>query len=171
MTQEKIKTIFIMSFLGSIFALFGCNNERSKVEEKPDSVEFTIAKRITINELEGQLTLLQKGKTEFDFIGITSNGIDCIYFVKEGNNFQLEFEAMGADQLPYIDSLKEYAGTNAIKYVETTYGNKPQYNSNEPAPVIRLLINANLADASSIGQDIEFNMFGNNSSTVYDVVP
>jgi hypothetical protein len=36
---------------------------------------------------------LQNGKTEYKFIGITGNGIDCIYFVYSGK-FNIEFEAM-----------------------------------------------------------------------------
>ena len=69
-----------MSLLGITltFLLFAiakqCDNQPSI------HIGFTIAKQrlISLIKLEGQLTLLQKGKTEFDFIGITSNGIDCI---------------------------------------------------------------------------------------------
>ncbi|MEI7486328.1 MAG: hypothetical protein WCJ72_02760 [Chryseobacterium sp.] len=37
-----------------------------------------IAKQITINDLHEQLVLLSQNKTEFEFIGINSNGNDCI---------------------------------------------------------------------------------------------
>jgi hypothetical protein len=66
--------IIFMGMLGAILALFGCGNPR-------------IAKQITIDKLAEELTRLKDGKTEFDFFGITSNGTDCIYFIKDGDKF------------------------------------------------------------------------------------
>ena len=157
----------IMGIVSSILGLFGCNNDYPNNSD----VKMQIAKRIEISELEGQLELLVKGKLKFDFLGITSNGIDCLYFVQENNSFQLEYEAMISEQLPYIDSLKAFAEANNIKTINTTYGNQPNYVSNNPAPVIRLVVNANISEVSAIGKQIEFNIFKNSQSTQYDVVP
>ncbi len=53
------------------------------------------AEQIKIAELKLVLTRLQKGKLEFDFFGITSNGIDCIYFCSGRQRFmQLNLKIM-----------------------------------------------------------------------------
>ena len=127
--------------------------------------------RINIDELEIALIKLKNGQTDYEFIGITSNGIDCIYFVYENGKFNLEFEAMTERQIPYIDKLKDYADFNNIKYILTTYNNKPQYKSENPAPVIRLETNANLDMMTDLGIRIQSEIFKNNTVTVYEIVP
>lgn len=101
------------------------------------------AEQIKIDGLKGALTKLQNGKTENQFIGITSNGVDCIFFVYENGKFNLEFKAMGEDQLPFIDKLKEFANSSNFKSL-MTYNNKPNYKSDKPAPVLRIETNATI---------------------------
>src|SRR5690606_18693473 len=110
-------------------------------------------------------------KTEFDFIGITSNGIDCIYFVKNNTNFDIEYEAMSLDQVPFIEKLKSFSDENKLIYSELTYGNKPEYTSNSTAPVIRIHSNSNIEKTVEWAMKIQFNLFNNSKATVYDVVP
>ncbi|BCY28778.1 hypothetical protein [Flavobacterium okayamense] len=163
-----------MGIISGFLELFGCN---SRNDSNPNSSNdnnsnntILIAKQIKIDELEGQLNLLQTGKTEFDFIGITSNGIDCIYFMKEGNKLQIEFEAMILEQLPYIESLREFANQNGIETTDTDYGNQPRYESKNPAPVLRLNVNADIKKAAELGRLIETVIFKNNDNAKYDVV-
>lgn len=92
------KKIF-MGILSTILALFSCGNAQ-------------VAKQITIDKVAEELIRLKDGKTEYDFFGITSNGTDCIYFIKDGDKFQIEFEAMIKPQVMYIDSLKQFALDN-----------------------------------------------------------
>jgi len=149
-----------MGILSSIFGLFGCKNNNSFV-----------AKQITINQLDKELELLKAGKTEFDFIGITSNGDDCIYFVKSNDKFNIEFEAMAETQIPYIEKLKEFANSKGFRHIMTTYGNKPLYNSVKQAPVLQIETNTDMTETVKIGKEIQRSIFGNNSETKYDVVP
>ena len=44
-----------------------------------------------------------------DFTGICANGVDCIYFMQDNGKFYIDFEAMSKDQLPYLDTLKQFA--------------------------------------------------------------
>ena len=129
------------------------------------------AEQIKIDGLKGALTKLQSGKTEYQFIGITSNGVDCIYFVYENGKFNLEFEAMGEDQLPFIDKLKEFASKNNFKSSMTTYNNQPNFKSDKPAPVLRIETNATIDEITNLGTKIQSEVFHNNGKTVYDVVP
>lgn len=163
MTQRIIMIVLITSVLG----LMACNSDSQKSEGET----IPIAQQITIDELENQLVLLQKGKTEFDFFGITSNGIDCIYFMKDVDKFQIEFEVMEREQITYFNSLKQYGKTINVETLETTYGNQPNYNSIRKAQVLRLVINADNKKAAEIGKQIQSDIFKNDENTKYDVVP
>ena len=151
-----------MGILGGLLSLFGCGNKTDKIIQQ--------AKQIEIAQLSGELKLLELNKTEFDFIGITSNGIDCIYFVQENGKFQIEFEAMTENQIPYIEQLKSFANQNGFEIQMTTYGNKPQYNVAE-APVLKIVTNSDLEKTAEIGQKIQQNVFNNKAETKYEVVP
>lgn len=131
----------------------------------------SIAKRIKIDELESVLMNLRNGETDFDFIGIVSNGIDCLYFMIENDRFNLDFEAMENDQVPYIDRLKQFCTVNNINCKVMTYNNKPHYPSEEPAPVIRMECNAPMDAIIDIAKRIQREVFSNNNETVYDIVP
>ncbi|MBW8360460.1 MAG: hypothetical protein K0M63_11760 [Weeksellaceae bacterium] len=160
-----MKSIITMGIVSGILSLFGCGN-------KTDNSENFIqqAKQIEIAQLSGELKLLEQNKTEFDFIGITSNGIDCIYFVKDNGMFQIEFEAMTNNQIPYIDKLKTFATQNGFEIKMTTYGNKPHYDAKE-APVLKIITNSNLEKTAELGQKIQKDIFNNKAETKYDVVP
>lgn len=167
----KITLILIMI---TLLASCGQTQDKSNGKNKDSNTNqqlIQMAERIQINGLQKALIKLQNGKTEYQFIGITSNGIDCIYFVFEKGKFNLEFEAMGADQLPYIDKLKAFATSNSLKWTMTTYNNKPQYKSDKPAPVLRIETNSTLDDIAKLGERIQSEIFKNNNETVYDVVP
>jgi hypothetical protein len=160
-----MKSIITMGILSGILSLFGCGNKTDKSE-----ISIQRAKQIEIAQLNGELKLLEQNKTEFDFIGITSNGIDCIYFVRDNGKFQIEFEAMTSNQIPYIDKLKTFANQNGLEIQMTTYGNKPYYDAKE-APVLKIIINSNLEKTAEIGQKIQKEIFNNKAETKYDVVP
>lgn len=154
-----------MGILSGFLSLFGCRNRTDNTENVVQR-----AKQIEIAQLNGELTLLEQNKTEFDFIGITSNGIDCIYFVKENGKFQIEFEAMTENQIPYMDKLKSFANQNGYETQMTTYGNRPNYDAKE-APVLKIITNSNLEKTTEIGQKIQKDIFNNRAETKYDVVP
>ena len=156
-----IKVNMKVGILGTLLAIFGCQSQNSPLG----------ATKINIDELSQQLKLLDDGKTEYDFIGITSNGIDCIYFMKANNKYQLDFEAMTLDQLPYLSKLEDFALRNNFSTEKINYGNQPQYSSSTFAPVLRIKINADLQKAFDIGRQIQDEVFKNNNQTVYEVVP
>lgn len=154
-----------MGIFSGILSLFGCENKTGKSKNF-----IQRAKQIEIAQLNEELKLLEQNKTEFDFIGITSNGIDCIYFVKDNGKFQIEFEAMTDRQVPYIEKLKTFATQNGFETQITTYGNKPNYDAKE-APVLKIITNSDLEKTSEIGQKIQKDIFNNKAETKYDVVP
>ena len=161
------KRTTIIGLVLGILTLFGCQND------PPESMESTtfVAKQITIDELENQLILLQNGKTEYDFFGITSNGIDCIYFMKEGDQYQIEFEAMNKEQVPYFNVLKDYGKKINVETIEKTYGNQPNFNALRKAQVLRFEINGDIQKVADIGKQIQSEIFENNDLTKYEVVP
>ena len=131
-----------------------------------------VAEKITMSDLPDQLTRLANGQTEFDFLGIHSNGTDCIYLMYDDFLFNIDFEAMAGDQVPYIERLKRFADSRQIETSMLTYGNEPHFNSSKPAQVLRLEINANnIEKAVEIARDIQIEVFDNTNDTVYEVVP
>jgi len=51
-----------------------------------------VAKQIQLTELESVMTQLLDGKMEYDFFGITSDGIDCIYFADNNGKLELIYK-------------------------------------------------------------------------------
>ncbi len=129
------------------------------------------ASRITIKDLSDELEKLKDGNSKYDFFGIVSAGVDCIYFVNEGDRFQIEFEAMEEDQVPYIKKLKEFADSNGFASSMTTYGNKSNYSSSDEAPVIRIETHTNTEATVEIAKKIQSMVFQNGDDIEYDVVP
>jgi hypothetical protein len=166
--HTTLKQFFFLLF---VFLFANCNSNQNTNEQKSNEHTMLKSEQINIDGLNGALTKLQNGKTEYEFIGITSNGIDCIYFIFENGKFNLEFEAMTEDQIPFIDKLKEFASSAGLKSLMTTYNNKPKYKSNDPAPVLRIETNATIDEITNLGTKIQSEIFHNNGKTVYDVVP
>lgn len=126
---------------------------------------------VKIDDLKTILMRVEAGETDWDFIGIISSGVDCLYFVPRAGRYNLEFEAIMSDQVPYIDKLEAFCRGNNVKFVADTYGNKPHYPSNEPAPVIRMQFNAPMGSIINIAKQIQREIFNNNDDTVYEIIP
>jgi hypothetical protein len=171
----KSQIILWISALLSSLMVFGCGNgnfENAPTFSSPRATPIIqMAQKIKIGELKKKLTQLKNHETEYDFFGITSNGVDCIYFVLDGEKFNLEFEAMVSDQKAYIKKLQEWSDSNHFKSTMTTYNNEPKYPSNEPAPVIHIETHCSLEEAAKIGRQIESEIFGNSDTTAYEIVP
>ncbi len=148
-----------------------CDSKQPAKTQTQDQQIMLRAEQIKIDGLKGALTKLQNGQTEYQFIGITSNGIDYIYFVYENGKFNIEFEAMGKDQLPFIDKLTEFANSNNFKNLVTTYNNQSNFQSDKPAPVLRIETNATIDEVTNLGAKIQSEIFHNDGKTIYDVVP
>ena len=171
MTIMKTKIILLMTII-----LSSCGNTKEKkISQSSESTSnhqiIQVAERIKIDGLRNALTKLKNGQTEYKLIGITSNGIDCIYFIYENGIFNIEFEAMTEYQLPYIEKLKDFSNANKFKNFMKTYNNTSKYNSDKTSPVLRIETNSSLDNTAKLGEKIEREIFGNNKETVYDVVP
>ena len=128
-------------------------------------------KKYKIEDLSPALQKLQRSKSEDDFFGITSNGIDCIYFIKANDNFNIEFEVMDEEQKSFFRELERYAENHDLPFILTTKNNQPLYKSDDPAPVIRFLTNSSIDRTIDIAKDIQETIFTHNSETFYNIVP
>lgn len=125
----------IMGIFTSILSLLSCGHGNKRVTQNDGiNSNIPVAARITIDKLPDVLRNVQAGNTDYDFIGICSNGVDCIYFVLENGKFYIDFEAMGKEQLPYIDTLKQFA-----KEHNTDIEQKPYYPYSTPNSVFHKL--------------------------------
>ena len=85
--------------------------------------------------------------------------------------WDIYFEAMGKDQLPFIEKLRKFASDRGFQSQLTTYGNKPNFTSDKPAPVLHIQTKLSLEAVAKLGEDIELGVFKNDLHTVYEVVP
>lgn len=160
-----------MFYVTTLMTLLSCRHQSNNGEIINDGKPLIQVKQMTIDNLSKELQNLKDGKKEYDFFGITSNGTDCIYFVRADDKFVIEFEVMSEEQKKYLDKLKEFSESINCSYTITTYNNQPLYKSDSPAPVIRLETNSTLDKTAEIGFAIESKIFGNSDKTVYDIVP
>ena len=152
--------ILALGLLSLAFGTSGCRNTGKHTSPQLQSIGLAVPKaaRITIDKL--------------DFTGICGNGTDCIYFMQENGKFYIDFEAMSKEQLPYLDSLKQFAKEHGYPIVETTYNNTPlDYDHLQYAPVLSLKVNTNIDSIVKVGKQIEYAIFRNNDRTVYEIVP
>jgi len=129
------------------------------------------AAEIKFDELPEHLDKCANGETGFHFLGILSEQTDCIYFYYENGVFNLNYEAVLEDQLPYIERLKEYADSKQIKTRTDSYDNSSRRAPKNLVPVLWLETHASRDDVIEIARDIEMDIFGNTDETVYQVVP
>jgi hypothetical protein len=164
-------SILVVTF-GLTMVLFSCGQTENHPKEQTQNFNvMPRAEQIKISDLKSVLTRLRNGQLEFDFFGIHSNGIDCIYFVPDSNQYAIEFEVMADDQKPWLEKLRTFAQQNGYRTLMTTYNNEPHYKSAEPAPVLRIETKSNLDQTAIIGQNIMTQVFRNSEKTTYEVVP
>lgn len=89
---------------------FGKNTGKEKRRDR-----FT-AKQIQLEDLGEELNRVLEGKTDFNFIGITANEYDSLFFVRNDQNFDLEFRALKKIQLPYLELLEQFASKHNINF-------------------------------------------------------
>jgi hypothetical protein len=155
--------IGILVVIGIIYFISRNKNENNPI--------IQVAKQIQLSELESVMTQLLYGKLEYDFFGITSDGVDCIYFANNNGKINIEFEVMTNDQKPYVEKITSFANRNNYNLIKTTYGNKPHYSELKEAPVYKLELNADKHKATKIGTEIMTKIFNKNGMTKFDVVP
>ena len=117
------------------------------------------------------LQKLKNNQLKFNFFGLTSNGIDCLYFAFEGGKFLLEYEVMIETQKDVANNFKSWANKSGFNVITTTYNNQPKYSSTEPAPVYRVILSSNIDEAYEKGLSFYTNVFGYDKSKTFQVVP
>ena len=122
---------------------------------------FTV-KQIQLDELADELNLVLEGKTDFNFIGITANGYDSLFFVRNDQNFNLEFRALKKIQLPYLELLEEFASKHNIKF---------ETEKLDRIPYLRIKTNTGITETVDLAKRIQKEIFKNTNSTIYKVIP
>lgn len=122
---------------------------------------FTV-KQIQLDELAEELNLVLEGKTDFNFIGITANGYDSLFFVRNDQNFNVEFRALKKIQLPYLEPLEEFASKNNIDF---------ETEKLDRIPYLRIKTNTGITETVDLAKRIQKEIFKNTNSTIYKVIP
>ena len=135
---------------------FGKNSGTEKRRDR-----FT-AKKIKLEELAEELNRVLEGKTDFNFIGITANGYDSLFFVRNDQNFNVEFRALKKIQLPYLKPLEEFASKHNIMF---------ETEKLDRIPYLRIKTNTDITETVDLAKRIQKEVFGNTDSTIYKVIP
>lgn len=135
---------------------FGRNTDTEKSRDR-----FT-AKQIQLDELGEELNLVLEGKTDFNFIGITANAYDTLFFVRNEQNFNLEFRTLKKIQLPYLEPLEQFASKNNIKF---------ETEKLDRIPYLSLKTNTSITETVDLAKRIQKEIFGNTDGTIYKVIP
>lgn len=164
----SISPIYLIFPLVAFIFLVGCRQPEHDAEEE---VPIGSTERIKMDGLEEELTEVFTGKDEFEFIGITSNGVDCLYFPYKDGKFNIDFEMLSGEQRAYLPKIKEFAQSKGLPYTMTTYRSKDYYKVDLAKNVIRIEANTDLKSIAQLAAAIESEVFHNNEKTVYDVIP
>ena len=135
---------------------FGRNTGTEKRRDR-----FT-AKQIQLDELGEELNLVLEGKTDFSFIGITANEYDSLFFVRNDQNFNVEFRALKKIQLPYLELLEKFTSKNNIKF---------ETEKLDRIPYLSLKTNTSITETVDLAKRIQKEVFGNTDGTIYKVIP
>ncbi|WP_156896965.1 hypothetical protein [Ferrimonas kyonanensis] len=126
---------------------------------------------VSYQDTKPVLKKLSLGQMPYEFFGLTSNGVDCVYFVFENGIYSLEFEVMVEPQKHVAEKFKEWASINGLHVSQTTYGNQPQYTSTSTAPVYRVILGGNLEETYRFGLSFYHFAFGYEESKLFELVP
>ena len=171
-----MKKEFIYLLLSTAL-ISSCNNEPKDTETitvtnpSPVAAPTVLTEQIKIADLKIWLKKLQDGTTKFDFFGITSNKVDCISFIRSNDTFVIDYEIMNEEQKPYLQRMKEFGEKNKYEVVIATNNNTPNYQSDSPAPLLRLKTYTSLEKTAEIAELIESSIFNNTSETIYTIIP
>ena len=135
---------------------FGRNTGTEKRRDR-----FT-ATQIQLEEVAEELQRVLEGKTDFNFIGITANIYDSIFFVRNDQNFNVEFRALKKIQLPYLELLEQFASKHNINFETKTL---------DRIPYLSLKTNTSIPETVELAKRIQKEIFGNTDSTIYNIVP
>ena len=162
----KILYLFITSLL-----LISCGHTETTNGPTAGKDILEVTEHIKIDSLKKELTGVFKGNDVYEYIGITSNGIDCLYFPYKDGKFNIEYEVLTNEQKPFVNQLKAFAQKRGIPTTMTTYNKKEYYKNTESNNVLRIEANTSLENIAVMAKEIESKIFGNDEKTVYDVVP
>lgn len=135
---------------------FGKNTGTEKRRDR-----FT-AKQIQLEELGEELQRVLEGETDFNFIGITANEYDSLFFVRNNQNFNLEFRALKKIQLPYLKPLEEFASKHNIDF---------ETEKLDRIPYLNIKTNTGITETVDLAKHIQEEIFGNTDSTKYTLIP
>ena len=152
--------VFMVVF---IIAMYKRKDKKIEQKEQFDDIK--------LEDLDGLLEKLTQHKLDFEFVGIRTNSLDCIYFVHKNGKISIEYEVLEEEQLLIAKQLKTFAENKGSKVVQTTYGNKTHYDPEKVAPVFQYFSNLTIQEATDLGTDIMKTIFNKKIDDFFDIIP
>lgn len=161
-----MKILYLLALIIPVIGFFLVKKSNAN-----ETLSVGVPRMITLNDLADVMQLLMEEKLEYDFFGITSNGIDCVYFVRVDKQINIEFEVMIEEQKVYFEKIKAFGESRGFEVKEITYGNKPKYSGVDKAPVVAIISKADIQTSVQLGKELYQEIFNSSSSTQFEVVP
>lgn len=132
---------------------------------------FSVPEQTLIDKLPQLLERLRNGEMKDPSFGLLGPE-SCLFFEHIDGKFVIDYQAVMKDELPYIEVLRRYAVGHGFQAIDTTYNIEPEDYDHLPyAPVLRIVVSADIGTVARTARDIESSIFHHNDSTLYDIVP
>jgi len=109
-------------------------------------------------------------KLQSNFIGLTSNNIDCLNFVIRNNYVNIEFEVLYKEQEVFAKKLIDFAKKKECKIVRLSYKNKMKDNLYKNAIVYQLKTKLNKEEVTPYVVEVYKTVFNCTKNTLFHLV-
>ena len=152
----------LLTVIAVLFLLYISNRKAQKLKKK--------LAQLTFKDFNLFFENFVKNKLKANFIGLTSNNIDCLYFVTRKNYVNVEFEVLQKAQIPLAKKLVAFAKKKGFKVGKISYKNKMNDDVQKDAPVYQIYCKLNAKEASVFAKEIYTTVFNDTENTPFTMV-
>jgi len=145
-----------------LFLLYLSNRRAQKLKKK--------LAQLTFKDFHLFFENFVKNKLKTNFIGLTSNNIDCLYFVTRKDSINVEFEVLQKIQIPLAKKLVALAKEKGFKVGRISYKNKMKDDEQKDALVYQIYCKLNAKEASVFAKEIYTTVFNDTATTPFTMV-
>jgi hypothetical protein len=155
--------IFIRVFTFLIIAFFIIFSNKKAKRVKNNFKQFTFL------DFEALFEALMNSKLKSNYIGITSNKVNAIYFYGVNNKICFEYEVLDELQNNYAGQLVQFAKDKGFEIIKTSYGKIVKHKELE-APVYQIKSNLKKSSAIIIAKEVFIKIFNCDENTTFEII-
>lgn len=125
---------------------------------------------VKLDDLETLMDKLVAGEFKLNLFGLTTDGLDCVYFVNENGKVNIEIEALHeADQ--YSAKFSDYARKHNYKVKILSEVNYKPDDTTVVTTMLRLDLHTDSPTATRIAREIMHEVYNHPDDTLFDILP